>query len=155
MNNSTPDLARLVQEAVAQGETAVLTIASASMTPLLPVGAHVQVKAILPEQLKAGDIITLTTRRELWTHRFWGWQDGQLQTRGDRQLKFDPLWQPNQLVGKLYLSPAQEKLSRQIFGWLQWEVENRVRFPYLVRLVSKSAVNGLTAVHQFKGASKS
>jgi len=96
-----PVVVDLLRQSMAQGQTPFLTVSSSSMTPLLRTGDQIGLEPITPQHLRVGDIVTLVNEADLLTHRFWGWENGRLRTRGDRPLQFDPLWLPDKLLGRV------------------------------------------------------
>ncbi len=93
--------AAMLRQSLTQGQTPFLTVSSASMTPLLKTGDQIGLEPATLSQLQPGDIITLAPEGDLLTHRFWGLENGQLRTRGDRLLLFDPLWPADCLLGRV------------------------------------------------------
>jgi hypothetical protein len=71
------------------------------MAPLLEAGDEVAVEAIKPIQLQVGDIVVMDEDPGFLTHRYWGTDGLKLVTRGDRTLTFDPLWEPDRLLGRI------------------------------------------------------
>lgn len=95
-------IAQLLQASMQAGQFPLLTVTSNSMAPLLQTGDQVQLEPVTWKQLQPGDIITVVTAQDLLTHRLWKLHPGnQLQTRGDRVLAYDPLWQADQLLGRV------------------------------------------------------
>ena len=121
-------LADILRASMAQGQNPGITLTSNSMYPLLKTGDRISIEAILPSDLRHGDIITLiddSDRSQLLTHRFWGKQlNGSkllLLTRGDRPLKFDTPFPADNLVGRVIdrqRNQHQLNLQTGSGGWL-------------------------------------
>lgn len=132
----------LLQESLARGETAVLTIRSNSMAPLLKVGDKVGITAVSNPTLHPGDIITLfTPPDDLLTHRYWGntAQNGRLllHTRGDRVWQFDPPHPGENIIGKVIIRWRQERpfsLTTGLGRWLNHHLYQLAQLEY--RLVA-------------------
>ncbi|MCP4426219.1 MAG: hypothetical protein GY803_17145 [Chloroflexi bacterium] len=107
----------MLRQSLEQDEMPFLTISSGSMAPLLKTGDQVGLEAAEAARLKPGDIVTLATERDLLTHRFWGWEDGRLRTRGDRPILFDPLWPPDCLLGKVVMRKRNGRSLSLTSGW--------------------------------------
>lgn len=132
----------LLQKSLSRGETAVLTIRSNSMAPLLKTGDKVGITAVSSPTLPPGDIITLfTPPDDLLTHRYWGniTQNGRmfLHTRGDRVWQFDVPHPNENLVGKVIVRWRQERpfpLTTGLGRWLNHHLYQLAQLEY--RLVT-------------------
>jgi len=118
-------LTELIRQSLNQGKTAVLTVTSDSMAPLLRQGDQVFLKRAPLEQLRAGDVVTITAAADLLTHRFWGVAEENgvitLRTRGDRPLLDDPARSPADLLGRITARRRRGRelsLERGAGGWL-------------------------------------
>lgn len=139
-------LAQTLREQLQEGKTAVLTVVSRSMLPLLQPGDEVVLTAVAPDQLQPGDIITYLAGQHLMTHRFWEERAGRLRTRGDRPVQFDPPFLPEQLVGRVQARRRNGReltLATGVGAWLNERLAKLVQqeWLWLVRLgvVSVSA----------------
>jgi len=118
-------LTELIKKSLNNGTTAVLTVTSNSMSPLLRQGDQVFLKPTSLEKLHIGDVVTITAVSDLITHRFWGTAEdnGQLtlRTRGDRPLRHDPAHAAADLLGRI---TARRRRGRELSlviglgGWL-------------------------------------
>lgn len=122
-------IANMLRQGLAQGQTPFLTISSDSMAPLLKSGDQVGLETAEISHLHPGDIITLVTEADLLTHRFWGLTEGQLRTRGDRSLLYDPLWSPDCLLGRVIVRrrngrslPLDSGRGKRLHRHLAWLV---------------------------------
>ncbi|MCO5189335.1 MAG: hypothetical protein M9918_14215 [Anaerolineae bacterium] len=103
-----PDIATvaaIIRSGVHDGKTPHITVISNSMAPLLRRGDTISVTNCLASKLEPGDIILLQAHDSFVTHRYRGVvpnTDGlMLITRGDRSIRFDPLWPATALVGRV------------------------------------------------------
>lgn len=113
----------LLQKSMAQGQTFYLTVRSNSMAPLLRTGDQIAVEATTVHELRAGDIVVVNEGLDLLTHRYWGKSEKEkrLITRGDRSLVFDPLWEPERLIGRVTARRRRQQsfvLRHGVGGWL-------------------------------------
>ena len=92
-------VAELLRESVADGKRPHLTIISASMTPQLRIGDQVILESA--DTLHPDDVLVLESAEALYTHRLITTLDGQLVTRGDRTLSYDPPWPREAVVGRV------------------------------------------------------
>ena len=117
-------LATLLRESLHKGQHPRLTINSSSMIPLLRCGDKIILESVTLGQLQTGDILTLTTKSYLQTHRYWGHheQGGRLTllTRGDQPLLFDKPWLIEDLIGRVVGRQRQGKLLSLSDGWGKW-----------------------------------
>ena len=139
-----------LREALHKGEKPALTVVSNSMSPLLEVNDQVILSSVNFETLKKGDIITVTQREALTTHRV-VWQDVQfVVTKGDRNLVLDEPTPYNQIIGKvsqirsnrlsgtLNLEASQNQLKlKSIYRLSQFDFAVKKRFKLIARLTSK------------------
>lgn len=138
MAQSTPsNLPAILRDSLEKGQQPRLTVTSGSMAPLIQVGDQVILEAVQPEQLKPGDIITLSSPQGLLTHRLWAVQflpEAQtVLTRGDRPLVFDPVWPVSAVVGRVCArSRGQRQLSLQTGAgqWLNRHLAALARWEY-------------------------
>ena len=100
-----PDIATvtaIIRSGLHDGKTPHITVISNSMAPLLRRGDTISVTNCLASKLEPGDIILLQAHDSFVTHRYRGVvpnTDGlMLITRGDRSIRFDPLWPATALV---------------------------------------------------------
>jgi len=89
----------LVLQAVGAGETVRLQLTSGSMRPLLRPGDTILVAALDPCALRRGALIVRQVGDELIVHRFLGWREGCVVTRGDSRPFADQPWPSSQLLG--------------------------------------------------------
>lgn len=101
MSIPTPDLANLLLDALEQGHPVTLTVVSNSMHPALRVGDRVRVEPVALSALRVGDVVVMDTGDELLTHRFLGWRNGALFTKGDALSMADTFRQPPRLIGRV------------------------------------------------------
>ncbi len=138
----------MLRQSMAQGEMPFLTISSGSMAPLLKIGDQIGLEPIAPSRLSLGDIVTVAPEGDLLTHRFWGMKDGQLRTRGDRPLLFDPLWPPDCLLGRVvvrkrngrtlsFTSGRGKRLNRHL-AWLIMTESHFLNKKWLLRLIHRA-----------------
>jgi len=69
----------LLKGTLAPGETAILTIQSGSMTPLMPVGARITIEPTSGDRCTVGDIVVFRQQSRLVAHRLlfgWGHEPG-------------------------------------------------------------------------------
>ena len=142
--------AAMLQQSMAQGQTPFLTVTSDSMAPLLKTGDQIGLEPTAVSQLRPGDIITLAPKGDILTHRFWSLEMGQIRTRGDRLLLFDPLWPPDCLLGRVivrrrngrslsFTSGRGQRLNRHLARLTQ--IENRlIPNKSLVRLFHRAVL---------------
>jgi hypothetical protein len=132
-------LAALLRESMAKGQQPNLKISSDSMYPLLERGDVIILESVTLEQIRPGDLLTITTDLHLLTHRYYGQQNSttgvQLLTRGDRLLLFDQPRPTACLIGRVTARRRQDKvlslqrgrgrwLNRQLGCWAQIEVRS-------------------------------
>ncbi|MCB8945027.1 MAG: hypothetical protein H6658_14850 [Ardenticatenaceae bacterium] len=121
---NTTLLTSLLKESLHKGQHPQLTIDSPSMTPLLRPGDEIILETVTLDQLKPGDILTLTTAAYLQTHRYWGLQQvagvSYLLTRGDRPLRFDQPWPVEHLIGRVLARRRQGHTLYLNTGWGKW-----------------------------------
>ncbi len=118
-------LTELIRQSLNQGKTAVLTVTSNSMSPLLRSGDQVLLQRTPLAQLRAGDVVTITAVADLLTHRFWGVAEENgaitLRTRGDRPLLDDPARSTADLLGRITARRRQGRelsLEKGVGKWL-------------------------------------
>lgn len=131
-------LAALLKESIGKGQQPQLTINSNSMAPLLRSGDRIILGSVTLEQLRPGDLLTLTIEPYPITHRYWGqWHHADaihLLTRGDRPLLFDRPWPVDCLIGRVVARERQGKLLSLQQGWGKWLND---RLAWLVRAESQ------------------
>lgn len=141
-----------LHEALQKGEQPALIVVSNSMAPLLEVNDQVILSLVDFETLKKGDIITITQREALTTHRV-VWQDDQyVVTKGDRNMVLDEPTPYNRIIGKvsqihskklsntLDLEASQNQLKlKSIYRLSQFDFAVKRRFKLFSRLTSKFA----------------
>lgn len=113
-------LGGMLRDNLAKGQHPRLTVTSSSMAPLFRTGDQVILEAIQPEQLQAGDIVTLVDPHSLLTHRIWAIHDNALLTRGDHALVFDTLWPANAVLGRVMGRVSKQRTLSFQTGWGQW-----------------------------------
>jgi len=101
MNVHTSHFVALIADALLQGQIVTLKVVSGSMYPVLRVGDRVFVEFVTPTSLHIGDIVVLSTDEELLTHRFLGWHNGMLLTKGDAISIADVYRHPPRLLGRV------------------------------------------------------
>ena len=139
-----PLLASLLQRSVARGQLFYMTVSSDSMAPLLEPGDEVAVAAVKAEELRPGDIVVLNEGPGFLTHRYWGTRKQKLITRGDRTLQFDPLWEPERLLGRIQARRRQGRTLSLQQGPGAWLVAHLARVAALEqRLCAGYAANPL------------
>lgn len=115
----TVTISGLLREGMVNGHMPFLTVSSGSMAPLLRVGDEIGLQAIKANQLCRGDIIAVSDRNQVLTHRFIGLRDidgrKRILTRGDRALRDDRPWTEEQLLGRV----VARRRGRQKF-WLDF-----------------------------------
>lgn len=133
-----PDLALLtdlLKDGMIAGQMPFLRVSSGSMQPLLRVGDEVGVQSVTVEQLQPGDIVVVSDRAQILTHRFWERRDtgrhpGFL-TRGDRVLSYDRVWTADQLLGRAVARRRRNRLLWLDYGpgcWLNRMLAQISRF---------------------------
>lgn len=122
-----PDLAvltGLLNDGMVAGQIPFLRVTSGSMRPLLQVGDEVGLQSVTLGQLQPGDIVVLSDRDQILTHRFYGTQcAGALPvflTRGDRVLRFDKVWTADQLLGRAVVRRRREQMLWLDYGLGRW-----------------------------------
>lgn len=108
---SQPDhktIVSLLVQALEQGQSPKLTVISNSMAPLLNRGDQVTLSKLNFETLKKGDIITLTQREALTTHRVVTVTSKEIVTKGDCNFILDEPINLNQVIGKVSLITPQQ-----------------------------------------------
>lgn len=91
----------LLRQALQQGEHPTLKVISGSMSPMIMKNDLVKLSPFNFETLKKGDIITLTQREALTTHRVVSRRNDTVVTKGDRNLTLDEPITKNQIIGKV------------------------------------------------------
>ncbi len=96
-------LASILRESLGKGQEAQLVVTSNSMAPILKTGDAIKLSSTSTSALQPGDLITFKLDDHLLTHRLWkiqGDSENQLLlTRGDRPLRFDPVFSAEDVVG--------------------------------------------------------
>lgn len=118
-----PDLApltALLKDGMLAGQMPFLRVTSGSMQPLLQVGDEVGVQSVTVAQLQPGDIVVVSDRNQILTHRFWKRQDAAqsslIVTRGDRVLSYDQSWAADQLLGRAVVRRRHENMLWLDYG---------------------------------------
>lgn len=103
-----PDIAvvaEIIRSGLESGNAPPITVISNSMAPLLRAGDAISIANCTATELQRGDIIILQGRDSFMTHRYRGTVTDAgtdlLVTRGDRSIRFDPLWPTAALVGRI------------------------------------------------------
>ncbi len=98
----------LLRQALQQGEQPTLKVISGSMSPMIMKNDLVTLSPIDFETLKKGDIITLTQREALTTHRVVSRRNDRVVTKGDRNSSLDEPVTKNQIIGKVTQIKSQQ-----------------------------------------------
>ncbi|GAP62813.1 hypothetical protein ARMA_1236 [Ardenticatena maritima] len=101
MMQTSRDLITLVAETLQHGHVVTLTVVSGSMRPALRVGDRVRVEPATPATVRFGDVVVLDTGDDLLTHRFLGWRQGRMLTKGDALMAADTFPRPPRLIGRV------------------------------------------------------
>ncbi len=128
------------------------------MTPMLRPGDAVVVAPVAAEALLPGDWVIL---RNGFLHRYLGRRGNQVLTKGDGHLGFDPLWQPDAVMGRVVeasrdgrcfyrRTAGQVTRQRLLTAWhwslgSGWEVLRRLKAWWLSLLLTALLVSGVVA----------
>lgn len=95
----------LIGDHLRAGRSFRFTVSTSSMQPALAPGDKVLISAVLPDELRPGDIVVRKSAHAHIAHRLIGsYKSGSeihLITKGDNALTADDAWQAAQLVGKV------------------------------------------------------
>jgi signal peptidase I len=118
-------LSSLLREGMGTGHMPYLKVTSGSMAPLLQVGDEVGVQPVTLKQLRPGDIIIVSDRDQILTHRFINVRSSPsgpvIVTQGDRARVADQPWAEQQLLGRVVLRRRQRRVL-----WLDFGVGQRL-----------------------------
>lgn len=125
MSNPNPALlTSLLRDGMHAGHMPYLRVSSGSMRPLLQVGDEVGLQPVTLEQLQPGDIVVMTDRDQILTHRFCTLKNTgrspAFLTRGDRVLSYDKLWTADQLLGRVVARRRQDRTLWLDYGPGRW-----------------------------------
>lgn len=148
-----PDLALLtglLKDGMVAGQMPFLRVSSGSMRPLLRVGDEVGVQSVTLAQLQPGDIVVVSDRNQILTHRFWERQGAGrplgFLTRGDRVLRYDKVWTADQLLGRAVVRRRKERMLWLDYGPGRWLNKSLAQMSqYEARLLNLSSSNHLRA----------
>lgn len=124
LNPDMAVLAGLLKEGMVAGKIPFLRVTSGSMRPLFQIGDEVGLQPVTLSQLQPGDIVVVSDRDQLLTHRFYGTQNvspsPEFLTRGDRVLKFDKVWRADQLLGRAVVRRRSKHMLWLDYGLGRW-----------------------------------
>jgi len=151
-----------------------LRVRGRSMQPTLRPGDEVVVDPVTAEALAPGDWVVLRSVQGAFLHRYLGWRNGRIITKGDGHRALDPSWPPEAVLGRVveaqrdgrcfyYRTPGQLRRERLLAVGHQalgttWGVLRRIKalllalFVVVVAATSVWAAVGLTDFYAEAGA---
>lgn len=124
MNPDQAVLTGLLKDGMTAGQIPFLRVTSGSMRPILQVGDEVGLQFVTLDQLQPGDIVVVSDRDEILTHRFYGTKcvgpPPRFLTRGDRVLSFDKVWNAEQLLGRAVVRRRKGQMLWLDYGPGRW-----------------------------------
>ena len=78
-----------------------LHVSGRSMLPTLRPGDEVLVHPVTVEALAPGDWVVVRGAQGAFLHRYLGWRDGRILTKGDGHRALDPSWPPDAVLGRV------------------------------------------------------
>lgn len=121
-------------------------VISNSMAPLMQTGDFLQVEAVLPGQLALGEVVLIQREADYLTHRLIAQPGGRWRTKGDNNLRPDPISAADVIIGRVFcIERGRQSLSLQTRKWrllnpllaslgrLEWQafqVQRHLRLPF-------------------------